>query len=275
MRSFIIYCLLFLGNASLLAQKEDLYNYQNSLRFAQFLDQKGSHKMAILEWERLNLMKPGQDSIHWAMIRAYRLADSWDEGLQRFDDLYPQAAAYQSSQRLARELNQILFLQKDFARMQEFVSLHQKLEGEYVNTVQISLALRQRQYTEAHEKYQLQKLNEPELKALIDESFALKTKNKALAIAMSTLVPGSGKAYLGNWKDGLVSFLFIAGSAYGSYRGFSQQGISSAYGWIFGSISTGFYLGNLFGTAKAVNKYNRGVLEHYQSDVETYLYQRL
>jgi hypothetical protein len=84
-----------------------------------------------------------------------------------------------------------------------------------------------------------------------------KFKNKYAALALSTAIPGLGKIYSGYWKDGLFSLLMITVSAWQSYRGFDKKGVESAYGWVYAGLGTGFYLGNLYGTVKAVNKRNK------------------
>ena len=73
---------------------------------------------------------------------------------------------------------------------------------------------------------------------------------------MSMLIPGTGKMYAGYWKDGLVSLLMTSMMAWQAYRGFDQRGIKSGYGWVYTGLATGFYIGNLYGTVKAVRKFN-------------------
>lgn len=231
--------------------------------------------MAILEWERVNLMQAGVDSFQFPLIQSYRLSGKIKGGIHRFDLMFPSQEQYTCSEDIAREMNRLLFLDKDFSRLNSFIQDQQNLSEAYKQSFSISYALREGQFEEAKTLYSSYQIDDPRLSLLIDQGENLKYKNKALAIAMSAVLPGSGKAYLGNWQDGLISLVFIAGSAYGSYRGFSQQGISSTYGWIYGTISTGFYLGNLFGTAKAVTKYNQSVWNHYETNVESFMYRRL
>ena len=97
-----------------------------------------------------------------------------------------------------------------------------------------------------------------------------KYKKPGISIAMSAIIPGSGKFYSGYWKDGLIAFIFVTASAYQSYRGFSKNGIESVYGWIFGGLATGFYIGNLYGSGKAANEHNsvfRHKLHHQVEEV--------
>lgn len=274
-RSLALIALCLLLGPNLRAQDSNLFNLDNSLRFAQFLNQKGSHEMAILEWERINQMQAGVDSFQFPLIQSYRLSGRIQGGIQRFDLLFPNEKQYSCSEELAREMNRLLFLNKDFSRLSAYIQGHQNLPETYKQSFGISNALRNGQFQEAQQLYSRYAIEDPRLNLLIDQGANLKYKSKALAVAMSTLVPGAGKAYLGNWQDGLLSLAFIAGTAYGSYRGFNQQGINSTYGWLFGTISTGFYLGNLFGTSKAVTKYNQSVWNHYEANVESFLYRRL
>jgi hypothetical protein len=93
-------------------------------------------------------------------------------------------------------------------------------------------------------------------------------KSPALAALMSAVVPGTGKAYSNNWKDGLVSLFFTAGMAFQSYRNFNKFGTNNHRGWIYGGIGLGFYLGNIYGSVKSTKDYNRkniNVLQHEAS----------
>jgi hypothetical protein len=85
----------------------------------------------------------------------------------------------------------------------------------------------------------------------------IKFKSPFLAAGFSTIIPGTGKFYTKNWADGFFSMLFVAGNAWQSFRGFREHGIKSGYGWVFASLSTSFYIGNIFGAVKAAKRYNK------------------
>ena len=90
--------------------------------------------------------------------------------------------------------------------------------------------------------------------ALIDAQAAAPRKSPLLAGALSTVVPGSGQAYAGNYRDGLVALLvnglFIAGTAVA----IDQENYATAA--VVGGIGLPFYLGNIYGAANAANKWN-------------------
>jgi len=90
--------------------------------------------------------------------------------------------------------------------------------------------------------------------AMIDAQAAAPGKSPLLAGVLSALVPGSGQAYAGNYRDGvaalLVNGLFIAGTAVA----IDQENYATAA--VVGGIGLPFYLGNIYGAANAANKWN-------------------
>lgn len=87
------------------------------------------------------------------------------------------------------------------------------------------------------------------LRTVIDESSAIPQKSPFLAGLLSGIIPGLGKVYTGHTVDGVLSFLTIAGFGYAAYDGFATDGSSSVRGWVFGSLASGLYLGNIYGSA--------------------------
>jgi hypothetical protein len=73
---------------------------------------------------------------------------------------------------------------------------------------------------------------------------------------MSVLVPGAGKVYAGEWKDGLIQFFFVAFSAYESAHAFDVAGRGSIMGYIYGGLAVGFYGGSIYGSYKSAKRYN-------------------
>ena len=78
---------------------------------------------------------------------------------------------------------------------------------------------------------------------------ALPRKSPVLAAALSMVVPGLGRVYIGRWPDGLMSFLLIGTTAFFAGQGFYTQGEGSVRGWILGSIAGLLYAGNVYGSA--------------------------
>ena len=102
----------------------------------------------------------------------------------------------------------------------------------------------------------------------------MKMKSPALALAMSAVIPGLGKVYSKDWKDGLFSLMFIGGNVLQAYRGFSKFGTGNPYGWIFGTLAVGFYGANLYGSWKSAADFNRRQLEYIQDETGKLLHSR-
>jgi tetratricopeptide (TPR) repeat protein len=86
-------------------------------------------------------------------------------------------------------------------------------------------------------------------------------KSPEIAAALSLLVPGAGKLYVGRRGDALYSFLVVTTSSWLAYEGFHQQGRKSLKGWIFGGATVFFHFGNVYGSAVAARVHNEGFCE--------------
>jgi hypothetical protein len=84
---------------------------------------------------------------------------------------------------------------------------------------------------------------------LIRRYQTLPRKSPWLAGALSAVVPGLGRVYIGRWPDGLMSFLLVGLTAGLSAQGFYQDGRDSVRGWILGGIAALLYVGNVYGSA--------------------------
>jgi hypothetical protein len=92
-------------------------------------------------------------------------------------------------------------------------------------------------------------------------------KNKYLAAGLSAVVPGLGKLYTGNKKDALMSLIFVGVNGFQSYRYFNKKGVTSVGAWVFGSLATGFYLGNIYGAYKAAIHKNKKINDAYKKQI--------
>jgi TM2 domain-containing membrane protein YozV len=84
---------------------------------------------------------------------------------------------------------------------------------------------------------------------LVHRHDELPRKSPLLAAALSMVVPGLGRVYLGRWPDGLLSFLLVGTTAALAAQGFYQDGQGSVRGWILGGAAALLYAGNVYGSA--------------------------
>jgi hypothetical protein len=112
-------------------------------------------------------------------------------------------------------------------------------------------------------------------RALLNRYDALPRKSPLLAGALSAVVPGLGRVYIGRWQDGLVSFLLVGLSAVLSAQGFYEEGSHSVRGWIVGSAGALLYVGNVYGSAVGAVVQRRDAEEALSQEVDREYRRRL
>ncbi|AEL25844.1 hypothetical protein [Cyclobacterium marinum] len=259
---------------SLSGYSQNLYDFDNSAAFASYLRQTNQFNLAIPEYERLVFMKPGDLTIEKDLLAVYWEAEMWETGINRALNLYPNENTMPSE--LAFEYVALLFKNKQFNDAKSFSENNTHLQAHeryfYSGT---SDALRF-EWKSAYESYSL--LGESNFQSaqkyleISRQALEEKRKSPALAAVMSTIVPGSGKIYTGDWKDGLVALLFVGTTGWQAQRAFQKQGVESVRGWIFASISFGFHIGNIFGSHKSAKLINLKKDEFHQNKIEHLFY---
>ena len=103
---------------------------------------------------------------------------------------------------------------------------------------------------------------------LISRVASAPAKKPALAALMSTLVPGSGKLYTGQILDGVTTFIICVFSGWRAWEGFSEAGLKSFDGWLFGAVTAYFYLGNIYGSAVSARNFNERTQNDLRKELE-------
>jgi len=239
---------------------QNLYDLEQSRNYAEYLFSSRQFKLASEEYERLIYFDRNNQDFKYSLIKSHRLSGDIALGISRVYSLYgssldtiPQSLAIEfvKLQLLSDSIQSV----KNFILQNNTLSSENKatyncctflLEGEYNNAIQCMNIAATKNYTFP-----------PVLKLVTENAEQTKLKSPFIAAGLSTLLPGTGKIYTRNWSDGLFSMLFIAGNTWQAYRGFNEKGIKSTYGWVFAGLSASFYIGNIFGSAKAAKRYNK------------------
>jgi len=224
---------IFLLFMSLSGFSQDIFTPKNSEKYADYLLKSGQYELAAKEYERLVFFSPESDSMKTLLLRSYRLADQTDLALQRLQVIYPETAQIPYSP--AVEISKLYFIKRDWNAASEFWNSNNSLSSDDKSLLKTTVQI----------------------------------KSPALAAIMSMVLPGSGKAYSKNWKDGIVSLFFTAGMSIQAYRSFNKHGFNNYRGWIYSGIGFGFYLGNIYGGVKSTKDYNRkkiNTLQHEASN---------
>jgi len=257
-------------------QAQDLFNLENSRKFANYLFDSGQYGLAIDEFERVVFMAPNDSISILNLLSAYRSEKRFEIGVKRAFDLL------HKTEYLPIDFLKEVFLLQAFsgkhANNLEMVRSNRKLNSSEKQKLELSSIMLDRDWDMAQEYYDEKNNSDPFFKSmgtLLDQRQELNTKSPYLASGMSMIVPGLGKVYTKDYADGIVTFLFVVTNAYQAYRGFKEDGVKSVYGWIFGSIGAGFYLGNIYGSFKSARKHNTRIEKAYYDQVSTAIYRHL
>lgn len=89
------------------------------------------------------------------------------------------------------------------------------------------------------------------LLAICKKAISYRRKKAGISLALSAIIPGLGRVYTGNWKDGVFTLIFVGTFSWQAYSGFNRNGPTSVYAWVFTGLAGVFYLGNLYGSHRA------------------------
>ena len=260
----------------------------NVRRFADYLYEEGDYLGAAGEYQRcafaLGQGGAGVDSLYYRIGICYRLGRRPSESVNFFlrmtrefpqsglaDMAYCQAAysqtlsgKYEESLSFARANRDRLSSQTARARLDAVTALNY---------------LYQRRWDSARNLMASSETDgEPDtLRAFLfdvaEEGRHLPRKSTFRAGVLSALIPGLGKVYCGRIVDGLFSLAVTGITAWQAQRAIDDHGASSAESWIYGGLSGGLYLGNVYGSAVAARIYNdsleRNLLQRADPVVET------
>jgi tetratricopeptide (TPR) repeat protein len=254
---------------------QNLYDLDHTKKYADFLFQSRQYKLAAMEFERLLFMDPENKTARIQLIKSCRFSDQFNQAITHIRLWYPDQI---TDEDLFREYYKLNMLNGDYNEAIHSLENQSFLTRDESKYYRASSLLMQKKWDEASEYFSEPMGNDTpgfaELSELAARQNQIKYRKPGMALAFSTLVPGLGKVYSHDWKDGIISFLFVATNAFQAYRGFSRDGIDSVYGWIFGGLALGFYTGNLYGSWKSARDYNRRSEDIIYHDIQESIFSR-
>ena len=102
---------------------QDLYNYDNSKKFAEYLAKSGQYELATREFERLVFMLPSNDTLKTSLLSMYRRSGNFDESIQRAKQLYPDLTKMSAAS--AVEYGRTLLLKPNYKAAKDFWEINQ------------------------------------------------------------------------------------------------------------------------------------------------------
>jgi hypothetical protein len=274
LRRLILSITILLFAQQFVCNSQNLYNPENSQKYAEYLFSSSQYKLAAEEYERLVYFDENNIGFKYNLIKSYRLSGDLNLGIRRIYSFYGNALDIMP-QSLATEFVKLQILSDSSLVVEKFLQQNNSLPAENKAIYHCSNLLLIGKYKEAGSYIKTTAGNSlvfPQKMLLLAETAEkIKYKSPLLAGSFSAIIPGTGKFYTKNWVDGIFSLLFVAGNAWQSYRGFSEHGIKSGYGWFFGGLSVSFYIGNIFGSAKAAKRYNNGKKDEIDNQIYEFI----
>jgi hypothetical protein len=266
--AFISIILIF-GSA---CNAQNLFDAGNSYSYGLYLFSAKEYKQAYYEFERaMFLSENPDDSLKCYLVRSLRLSGQPEKAEKLIVKLFPDTIFTNSY--AENEYFRILVSTGNTQLLRTVLPKYKFLDKPSIQSYTVTLEILSGNYKAAAgllEGSNFIGINSP-LRQISSEASNMRLKSPALAGWLSFVLPGLGQTYAGNYKDGIFSLLFTGSSAWQSYRGFHQNGISSFYGWAFGGMAAGFYTASIYGAIKAANKRNHQQQHIIIRKLEAYL----
>jgi hypothetical protein len=262
MRLFFV--LLILGFNAL---GQNMFDEAHTRKYASYLLASGQYDLAAKEYERLYFFDAKDDTLKANLMRAYRLSNKPDLAYQKSKTLYKDSLSMPWI--AALEYSKVLFTLEKWNEGSAFWNSVPSFKKEDalifettkdVYTNKLTLA---RNLISSHPA--------PNNPIWADYSTVLAKSNKVkkpgVAGLLSVFVPGLGKIYAKDWKDGLLTFVFTASMSLQSYRSFNKHGFKDPRGYIYGAIGSGFYLGSIYGSVQSAKNYNLKQIDQTKHEI--------
>ncbi len=248
------------------AKSQDLFSLDKSIQFADFLKRTKQYENAAREYERIVFLDPLNDSIKLSLIRVYFLNGDYSTAMKKASQIY--AFDFQQPRHFALEYSRLLLLNDSSVLLNNLIQNNQNFLPEDINKMKLYSLMSNFKWQEAEKMISEIPGDYKEHSILIKQAMDHRNKSPFIATGLSAVLPGAGKIYTRDWKDGLFSFLVVGSMAFQSYRGFTKYGTEGSSGWIYGSIGAVFYGGNIYGSNKAAKRYNSKYKESVKAKTE-------
>jgi hypothetical protein len=268
-----IIILIFLTLETVIPQ--DLLDYSNSLKYADYLFRTRQYDLSAREFERVVFLEPKDTIAKLKLVRSYRYLKEYETALEKIQKFFPNRLNYLSKD-FSKEYIKIKLYENQFQNVLNFLHQNSTLDTLSKAEYELGVLVLQQKWSEAkiYSDYHPDFLKKSESFYLLNRisTNGLKTKyrNPVLAASLSAVLPGSGKCYSNRWKDAVFSFLFMASASWLTYKSYDNNGFKFNT-ILFGSVTFGFYAANIYGSSKSASQYNQKINESFRHEAEEIL----
>jgi hypothetical protein len=250
---------------------QNIYDLHHSEIYSQYLYETKQYSLAAEEMEKLLYSSPGNDTLKFQLVKCYLLNNEYEKASSRMKSSFPDPVTMPAP--FAFEYSKTLLSLELIPESKIYIETNRNLPDKDRLYLRYNSELLGNEWDKAKLTFDGNKTDiisfNPKYVDLMTQINTAKYKSPGLALGLSAVVPGLGKVYTKNWKDGLISFVFFGATSFQAYRGYKKYGPHSGFFFVYGTIATTFYLGNLYGSFKAANKFNDKVRKQIHSSIKT------
>ena len=255
--------LLLFCSASAAPDVPDYYSPDSILRFADHLFQEQDYLRAGYEYERYGFMQPGNDPASREILlragKAFQCAGEYDRSLDLLLGLLETAETRRIRDLTAYEIGLTYFRMAQYEESLVFLEDHSAASPipQYGLLVGADLMMlgQWQQAQEAFDRYDVP-VSEP-LRDAAWRGANMRRKSPLVAALLSSVLPGCGKIYAGEYGDGINSLIAIGLIGTLSFLSFRAEGSDSVRGWIYASVGGVLHTGNIYGSIVSAKRHNR------------------
>ncbi len=233
-------------------QTQNISDSLNTLGFARFLYDQKLYDLAAQEYERMVYFYPNEKKHLLSLFKCYRQLSQYAKIETKAKNANLDNPEILKEYLLSLAMNDQIEIARLIYKDKKTI-----LNPDIADRMEIDFDVLQGKYLDAEKKYKSISTQDLAYNDIIIAGKSLKQKSPFAAGMFSTIVPGLGRVYAKDHKDGIISFIFIASTAFQSYTRFKINGNKSVGGWIYGGLSLGFYIGNIYGSVKSAKAYNK------------------
>lgn len=245
---------------------------ENILKFADYLYCKKDYLRAISEYESLlKFSNVPSDTIKFKIALGFSNMGQSKEAEERFINL---SSGNTFSDEARLELYKSKFFSNNLSSLRNMYKEKTYFSDKYTNPIR-SLYYTSYLFDTAPlpGKDEFKDAFPSNAKSKMEEFYLRKSnppyKSPVKAAILSAIIPGLGKAYAGEWGDGLTSLIVTGVLSYISYDNLKAH--HNFRGYLFGGLAALFYAGNVYGSAAQAQIFNAQVDYTFTADLKLFL----
>jgi TM2 domain-containing membrane protein YozV len=266
---FIIFTSVSFSQENMQTDSLDIYSPQNIKKFADHLFCSDDYLRAIGEYQRY-LSTNKSDTVEFKIGLAYSRMEDFQKAAGQFNSIKSSSPFYEEAE---------IDYYKSIFQMKNYSMFRKSLNGLNIDSPKFTALRKLNNFSYFFtddplppENDFLQPFRDDEIPK-IKEFYKFKEdppyKSPLAGAIMSAAIPGAGKFYADQIGDGIFAFLTTTVLAYLSYDNFNARHYLRA--WIFTGLAAGFYGGNIYGSAAAVQIYNAKISFDFENGLKVFL----